>query len=68
MRKLIAGIVDFWERMLPQYAQRFQELAQTPDALLITCSDSRVVPDLLASTQPGDLFTTRNVGNLYQLC
>ena len=66
MRKLIAGIVDFRERMLPQYAKRFQELAftQSPDALFITCSDSRVVPDLLASTDPGDLFTIRNVGNL----
>lgn len=66
MRKLIMGIVDFRERMLPQYEERFRELAltQTPDALFITCSDSRVVPDLLASTDPGDLFTMRNVGNL----
>jgi carbonic anhydrase len=66
VRKLIAGIVDFRERLLPQYAQRFRDLAfaQTPDALFITCSDSRVVPDLLASTDPGDLFTIRNVGNL----
>lgn len=66
MRKLIMGIVDFQERMLPQYAKRFRHLALTqhPDALFITCSDSRVVPDLLASTHPGDLFTMRNVGNL----
>jgi carbonic anhydrase len=66
LRKLIMGIVDFRERMLPQYAERFRELAltQAPDALFITCSDSRVVPDLLASTHPGDLFTMRNVGNL----
>src|SRR5262245_32910879 len=66
MRKLIAGIVEFRARMLPQYAQRFKELAlsQQPDALFITCADSRVVPDLLASTHPGDLFTMRNVGNL----
>ncbi len=66
MRKLIMGIVDFRERMLPQYAKRFSTLAlaQSPDALFVTCSDSRVVPDLLVSTHPGDLFTLRNVGNL----
>ena len=66
MHKLIMGIVDFRERMLPQYQERFRKLAlnQAPDALFITCSDSRVVPDLLASTDPGDLFTMRNVGNL----
>src|SRR5258705_9124490 len=66
MRKLIMGIVEFREKMLPQYAKQFSKLAlsQAPDALFITCSDSRVVPDLLASTHPGDLFTMRNVGNL----
>jgi carbonic anhydrase len=66
MRKLIQGIVDFRERLLPQYAERFQMLAQgqEPDALFITCSDSRVVPDLLVSTDPGDLFVMRNVGNM----
>jgi carbonic anhydrase len=66
MRKLIMGIVEFREKMLPQYAQQFSSLAlsQQPDALFVTCSDSRVVPDLLASTHPGDLFTMRNVGNL----
>jgi carbonic anhydrase len=66
MRKLITGIVDFRERLLPGYAERFRDLArsQSPDALFVTCSDSRVVPDLLASTDPGDLFVMRNVGNL----
>ena len=66
MRKLIQGIVDFRERLLPQYAERFRDLAQgqSPDALFVTCSDSRVVPDLLVSTDPGDLFFMRNVGNL----
>jgi len=66
MRKLIMGIVDFRERLLPQYAARFRDLAQgqAPDTLFITCSDSRVVPDLLVSTDPGDLFVMRNVGNM----
>jgi carbonic anhydrase len=66
VRKLIMGIVDFREKLLPQYVEQFRglALAQSPDALFVTCSDSRVVPDLLASTDPGDLFTMRNVGNL----
>jgi carbonic anhydrase len=66
MLKLIKGIVDFRERLLPEYAERFRQLAQgqAPDALLITCSDSRIVPELLVSTDPGDLFVMRNMGNL----
>ncbi|MBS0209090.1 MAG: carbonic anhydrase [Planctomycetes bacterium] len=66
MEKLIRGIVEFREHLLPEYVERFGKLAsrQTPDALFISCSDSRVVPDLVASTDPGDLFVTRNVGNL----
>jgi carbonic anhydrase len=66
VRKLLQGIVEYRERMLPRYAEKFRDLAnrQCPDTLFITCSDSRVVPDLLASTDPGDLFVVRNVGNL----
>ncbi|MEP7274550.1 MAG: carbonic anhydrase [Acidobacteriota bacterium] len=66
MRKLINGIVEFRRTLLPQYAERFRELAegQKPDAFFISCSDSRVVPELLASTDPGDLFVMRNVGNM----
>lgn len=67
MQKLLNGLVEFREQRLPQYAERFRELAQQgqfPDTLFVTCSDSRVVPDLLLSTDPGDLFVIRNVGNL----
>ena len=66
MRKLIQGLVDFRRKVLPDYRETFARLAleQTPDCLFIACSDSRVVPNLFASTEPGDLFVTRNVGNL----
>jgi len=37
---------------------------QAPEWLFITCSDSRVVPDLFLGTGPGDLFITRNAGNV----
>jgi len=36
---------------------------QNPRALFIGCSDSRVIPDLMIQTKPGDLFVMRNVGN-----
>jgi carbonic anhydrase len=66
MRKIMMGIIHFRECLLPQYEARFRELAesQSPDALLITCSDSRLLPDVLASVNPGELFVMRNVGNL----
>lgn len=66
MKKLLRGIVEYREKVLPDYRDRFRELAkgQSPDALFISCSDSRVEPSLVASTDPGDLFVMRNAGNL----
>lgn len=66
MRRLLDGIVEFKRRMEPEYAARFERLAvgQRPDALMIACSDSRVVPNVFGSTDPGDLFVARNVGNM----
>lgn len=66
MRKLLQGIVEFRKCLTDEYRKLFAQLAlgQKPDALFIACSDSRVVPDLFASTNPGDLFVLRNVGNL----
>ena len=66
MRKLINGIVDFRKNLTEENKVLFANLAlgQKPDALFIACSDSRVVPNLFASTNPGDLFVLRNIGNL----
>ncbi len=66
MKKLLAGILEFREKVRPQYREQFAHLAleQRPDCLFVGCADSRVVPNIFASTQPGDLFVVRNVGNL----
>ena len=66
MKKLLNGIVDFRKNVRPTVKDTFALLAlgQRPDTLFIACSDSRVVPNLFASTEPGDLFVIRNVGNL----
>jgi carbonic anhydrase len=70
VKKLIHGIVEFRRTVLPTYRETFARLAlgQRPDALFIACSDSRVAPNLFASTEPGDLFVVRNVGNLIAPC
>ncbi|MEI8347064.1 MAG: carbonic anhydrase [Pseudomonadota bacterium] len=70
MRKLITGIVEFRRNVQRGYREEFGRLAtgQSPDALFIACSDSRVVPNTFASTNPGELFVIRNVGNLIPPC
>ena len=64
--KLIEGYRSFLAVVFPGRRDQFHLLAdqQAPETLFITCSDSRVVPDLILQTQPGDLFITRNAGNV----
>jgi carbonic anhydrase len=66
MKKLIQGIVEFRKGLTKEKRELFARLAlgQRPDVLFVACSDSRVVPNLFASTEPGDLFVIRNMGNL----
>jgi carbonic anhydrase len=66
MKKLLQGLVDFRQNLTEEKRALFAKLAlgQKPDVLFIACSDSRVVPNLFASTNPGDLFVLRNIGNL----
>lgn len=66
MIKLIQGMMDFHKNRRDQVKGTFAQLAlgQSPDVLFIACSDSRVAVNVFASTEPGDLFVVRNVGNL----
>ncbi len=66
MKKLLNGIVDFRKNLRPTVKDTFAQLAlgQRPDTLFIACSDSRVAANVFASTEPGDMFVVRNVGNL----
>lgn len=66
MRNLIEGNELFQNRYFKKYEKELLELVekgQNPKALFIGCSDSRVIPDLMLQTKPGDLFVVRNVGN-----
>ncbi|HSQ56359.1 MAG TPA: carbonic anhydrase [Gemmata sp.] len=66
MEKLIQGIHRFQLDVFARNREFYHKLAdgQNPLAMFITCSDSRVVPDIICQTQPGELFVLRNMGNI----
>jgi carbonic anhydrase len=65
LKRLIEGFVDFragyWRENRPLFEKLARE-GQQPKVLIVACVDSRVDPGILTSTQPGDIFTIRNVG------
>ena len=66
MSRIIKGVLSFQRRIFGTKESLFGRLArgQKPLALFITCSDSRINPNLLTLTEPGELFILRNAGNL----
>ena len=66
MENLVKGVHAFQEEVFRPEREMFERLAkgQSPETLFITCSDSRISPNLLTGTQPGELFILRNAGNI----
>ena len=66
MNKIAAGVIKFQQEEFPKRHELFATLAQgqSPEALFIACSDSRVDPNLITQAEPGELFICRNAGNI----
>jgi carbonic anhydrase len=64
--RILKGLSRFQKSVYPKQRDLFQKLAlgQRPDALFITCADSRIDPCLLTQTKPGQLFICRVIGNI----
>jgi len=67
MQRLIEGVHKFRSGEFGNFRKLFRKLSrdgQSPHTLFITCSDSRVLAELITHSQPGDLFVVKNVGNI----
>ncbi|STE69123.1 carbonic anhydrase [Escherichia coli] len=64
MKEIIDGFLKFQREAFPKREALFKQLAtqQSPRTLFISCSDSRLVPELVTQREPGDLFVIRNAG------
>jgi carbonic anhydrase len=64
--RILKGLSRFQKNVYPKHRDLFQKLAlgQRPEALFITCADSRIDPCMLTQTKPGDLFICRVIGNV----
>ena len=67
MNELIGRVFSFETHVFPNESALYNQLAsqgQSPKALMISCADSRIVPEHIMQAQPGDLFVCRNAGNI----
>lgn len=67
MNELIGRVFNFEKHTFPNQSALYNRLAtdgQSPKALMISCADSRIVPEHIMQAEPGDLFVCRNAGNI----
>ena len=67
MGDLLKGISSFRGAVFPDHQALYRRLAeegQQPQALMISCADSRVMPETITQSGPGELFVCRNAGNI----
>ena len=67
LTKLKEGILRFQTEIYPEQADLYRKAVsepQRPSALIVTCADSRIDPETVTQSLPGDIFVTRNIGNL----
>lgn len=65
LERLKTGLTTFKEVTYKKYERLYHDLEQTqdPHTLFTACSDSRVSPDMLLDSDPGEVFTIRNIAN-----
>ena len=67
MNEVIGRVFSFEKKVFEDSKALYSKLAtqgQSPKALMISCADSRIVPEQIMQAQPGDLFVCRNAGNI----
>jgi len=67
VNELIGRVFSFEKTVFPNSSDLFGKLAnegQSPKALMISCADSRIVPEQIMQAEPGELFVCRNAGNM----